>query len=56
LKQIATTWWVRIDKTEIIGAGIAKSARDAEIFDALRHPEYFQKTIEKKGSIPKKKP
>ncbi len=44
--------WVRIDKTRKISAQVLLKAlglSDAEIFDALRHPEYFQKTIEKEG-------
>lgn len=46
--------WVRIDKTRKISAQVllkALSLTDAEIFDALRHPEYFQKTIEKEGQF-----
>ena len=44
--------WVRIDKTRKLSAQILLKAiglTDNEIFDALRHPEYFQKTIEKEG-------
>jgi DNA-directed RNA polymerase subunit beta len=44
--------WVRIDKTRKLSAQVLLKAlglSDAEIFDALRHPEYFQKTIEKEG-------
>ena len=46
--------WVRIDKTRKISAQVllkALSLTDAEIFDSLRHPEYFQKTIEKEGQF-----
>jgi DNA-directed RNA polymerase subunit beta len=44
--------WVRIDKTRKLSAQVLLKAlglSDNEIFDALRHPEYFQKTIEKEG-------
>ena len=44
--------WVRIDKTRKLSAQVLLKAlglTDGEIFDALRHPEYFQKTIEKEG-------
>ncbi|NER37435.1 MAG: DNA-directed RNA polymerase subunit beta [Oscillatoria sp. SIO1A7] len=44
--------WVRIDKTRKLSAHILLKAlglSDNEIFDALRHPEYYQKTIEKEG-------
>jgi len=44
--------WVRIDKTRKLSAQVllkALSLTDNEIFDSLRHPEYFQKTIEKEG-------
>ena len=44
--------WVRIDKTRKLSAQVLLKAlglSDAEIFDALRHPDYFQKTIEKEG-------
>ncbi len=44
--------WVRIDKTRKLSAQVLLKAlglTDNEIFDALRHPEYFQKTIEKEG-------
>jgi DNA-directed RNA polymerase subunit beta len=44
--------WVRIDKTRKLSAQVLLKAlglNDNEIFDALRHPEYFQKTIEKEG-------
>ena len=46
--------WVRIDKTRKLSAQIllkALALTDNEIFDALRHPEYFQKTIEKEGQF-----
>jgi DNA-directed RNA polymerase subunit beta len=46
--------WVRIDKTRKLSAQILLKAlglSDAEIFDSLRHPEYFQKTIEKEGQF-----
>ncbi|MBD2082798.1 DNA-directed RNA polymerase subunit beta [Leptolyngbya sp. FACHB-17] len=44
--------WVRIDKTRKLSAQVLLKAlglSDNEIFDSLRHPEYFQKTIEKEG-------
>lgn len=44
--------WVRIDKTRKLSAHILLKAlglSDNEIFDALRHPEYYQKTIDKEG-------
>lgn len=44
--------WVRIDKTRKLSAQVLLKAiglGDNEIFDAMRHPEYFQKTIEKEG-------
>ncbi|NJN29201.1 MAG: DNA-directed RNA polymerase subunit beta [Synechococcales cyanobacterium RM1_1_8] len=44
--------WVRIDKTRKLSAQVLLKAiglNDNEIFDAMRHPEYFQKTIEKEG-------
>jgi DNA-directed RNA polymerase subunit beta len=44
--------WVRIDKTRKLSAQVLLKAlglSDSEIFDSLRHPEYFQKTIEKEG-------
>ena len=46
--------WVRIDKTRKLSAQVllkALSLTDSEIFDALRHPEYFQKTIDKEGQF-----
>ncbi len=46
--------WVRIDKTRKLSAQVLLKAlglSDNEIFDALRHPEYFQKTIDKEGQF-----
>ncbi|MEO1094723.1 MAG: DNA-directed RNA polymerase subunit beta [Cyanobacteria bacterium J06638_28] len=46
--------WVRIDKTRKLSAQVLLKAlglTDGEIFDALRHPEYFQKTIDKEGQF-----
>ncbi|MEO0406018.1 MAG: DNA-directed RNA polymerase subunit beta [Cyanobacteria bacterium P01_A01_bin.135] len=46
--------WVRIDKTRKLSAQVLLKAiglSDSEIFDALRHPEYFQKTIDKEGQF-----
>ena len=46
--------WVRIDKTRKLSAQVLLKAlglTDNEIYDALRHPEYFQKTIEKEGQF-----
>ncbi|MBD1938963.1 DNA-directed RNA polymerase subunit beta [Microcoleus sp. FACHB-68] len=46
--------WVRIDKTRKLSAQVLLKAlglSDNEIYDALRHPEYFQKTIEKEGQF-----
>jgi DNA-directed RNA polymerase subunit beta len=46
--------WVRIDKTRKLSAQILLKAlglSDNEIFDSLRNPEYFQKTIEKEGQF-----
>jgi DNA-directed RNA polymerase subunit beta len=45
--------WVRIDKTRKLSAQVllkSMGLTDSEIFDALRHPEYFQKTLEKEGN------
>ncbi len=45
--------WVRIDKTRKLSAQILLKSlglADNEIFDALRHPEYLQKTLEKEGN------
>ena len=44
--------WVRIDKTRKLSAQVLLKAlglSTSEILDSLRHPEYFQKTIEKEG-------
>ncbi|MFQ3614681.1 MAG: DNA-directed RNA polymerase subunit beta, partial [Cyanobacteriota bacterium] len=44
--------WVRIDKTRKLSAAVLLKAlglSDSEIYDGLRHPEYFQKTMEKEG-------
>ncbi|OCR01387.1 DNA-directed RNA polymerase subunit beta [Oscillatoriales cyanobacterium USR001] len=46
--------WVRIDKTRKLSAQVLLKAlglTDSEILDSLRHPEYFQKTIEKEGQF-----
>ena len=46
--------WVRIDKTRKLSAQVLLKAlglSDNEIFDALRHPDYFHKTIEKEGQF-----
>jgi DNA-directed RNA polymerase subunit beta len=46
--------WVRIDKTRKLSAQVLLKAlglSDSEIFDSLRHPDYFQKTIEKEGQF-----
>jgi DNA-directed RNA polymerase subunit beta len=46
--------WVRIDKTRKLSAQVLLKAlglTDGEILDSLRHPEYFQKTIEKEGQF-----
>ncbi|MDF0555349.1 DNA-directed RNA polymerase subunit beta [Kamptonema sp. UHCC 0994] len=46
--------WVRIDKTRKLSAQVLLKAlglSDGEILDSLRHPEYFQKTIEKEGQF-----
>lgn len=46
--------WVRIDKTRKLSAQVLLKAlglSDAEIFDSLRHPEFYQKTIEKEGNL-----
>ncbi|HEY9873780.1 MAG TPA: DNA-directed RNA polymerase subunit beta [Candidatus Obscuribacterales bacterium] len=45
--------WVRIDKTRKLSAQVLLKAlglADNEIYDALRHPEYYQKTLEKEGN------
>ncbi|MDX2271780.1 MAG: DNA-directed RNA polymerase subunit beta [Cyanobacteriota bacterium] len=44
--------WVRIDKTRKLSAAVLLKAlglSESEIYDGLRHPEYFQKTLEKEG-------
>lgn len=44
--------WVRIDKTRKLSAQVLLKAlglSDSDIFDALSHPDYFEKTIEKEG-------
>jgi DNA-directed RNA polymerase subunit beta len=46
--------WVRIDKTRKLSAQVllkALALSDGEIFDRLRHPEFYQKTIEKEGQF-----
>lgn len=46
--------WVRIDKTRKLSAQVLLKAlglTDSEIYDSLRHPEYFQKTVEKEGQF-----
>ncbi|MEL7520707.1 MAG: DNA-directed RNA polymerase subunit beta, partial [Cyanobacteria bacterium J06553_1] len=46
--------WVRIDKTRKLSAQVLLKAlglSDSEIFDSLRNPEYFQKTIDKEGQF-----
>ncbi|NJK99177.1 MAG: DNA-directed RNA polymerase subunit beta [Spirulinaceae cyanobacterium RM2_2_10] len=45
--------WVRIDKTRKLSAQVLLKAlglADNEVFDALRHPDYFQRTLEKEGN------
>lgn len=45
--------WVRIDKTRKLSAQILLKAlglSDSEILDGLRHPEYYQKTLDKEGN------
>ncbi|MEC4849535.1 MAG: DNA-directed RNA polymerase subunit beta [Jaaginema sp. PMC 1079.18] len=45
--------WVRIDKTRKLSAQVLLKAlglSDNEILDALRHPDYYQKTLEKEGN------
>ncbi|MBO1350971.1 MAG: DNA-directed RNA polymerase subunit beta [Hormoscilla sp. GUM202] len=44
--------WVRIDKTRKLSAQVllkAMGMSTSEILDSLRHPDYFQKTIDKEG-------
>ncbi len=45
--------WVRIDKTRKLSAQVLLKAlglTDVEITDALRHPEYYEKTLAKEGN------
>jgi DNA-directed RNA polymerase subunit beta len=45
--------WVRIDKTRKLSSQVLLKAiglSDNEILDALRHPDYYQKTMEKEGN------
>jgi DNA-directed RNA polymerase subunit beta len=45
--------WVRIDKTRKLSAQVllkAISLNDNEILDSLRHPEFYQKTLDKEGN------
>ncbi|MEC4895684.1 MAG: DNA-directed RNA polymerase subunit beta [Oscillatoria sp. PMC 1051.18] len=45
--------WVRIDKTRKLSAQVLLKAigiSDNEIMDALRHPDYYEKTLEKEGN------
>ncbi len=45
--------WVRIDKTRKLSAQVLLKAlglADNEIIDALRHPEFYQKTLDKEGN------
>jgi DNA-directed RNA polymerase subunit beta len=44
--------WVRIDKNpQALGSSFAQSLglSDSEIYDSLRHPEFFQRTMEEEG-------
>lgn len=46
--------WVRIDKTRKLSAHVLLKAlglSDNEINERLRHPEYYQKTVEKEGKF-----
>jgi DNA-directed RNA polymerase subunit beta len=46
--------WVRIDKTRKLSAQVLLKAlglSTGEILDSLRHPDYFQKTIDKEGEF-----
>ncbi|HIK38640.1 MAG: DNA-directed RNA polymerase subunit beta [Geminocystis sp.] len=46
--------WVRIDKTRKISAQVLLKAiglTDKEIFDRLRHPDFYHRTIEKEGNF-----
>ena len=45
--------WVRIDKTRKISAQVllkAMGLSDNEIMDSLRHPDFYDKTLEKEGN------
>jgi DNA-directed RNA polymerase subunit beta len=45
--------WVRIDKTRKLSAQVLLKAiglTDNEIFDVLRHPDFYQKTLDKEGN------
>ncbi|MGL5032723.1 MAG: DNA-directed RNA polymerase subunit beta [Microcystaceae cyanobacterium] len=45
--------WVRIDKTRKLSAQVLLKAiglSDNEILDSLRHPDFYQKTLEKEGN------
>ncbi|NEO39636.1 MAG: DNA-directed RNA polymerase subunit beta [Moorea sp. SIOASIH] len=45
--------WVRIDKTRKLSAQVLLKALglgDSEIIDAMRHPDYYQKTLDKEGN------
>jgi DNA-directed RNA polymerase subunit beta len=45
--------WVRIDKTRKLSAQVLLKAiglGDNEILDALRHPDFYQKTLDKEGN------
>ena len=45
--------WVRIDKTRKLSAQVLLKAlglADNEIIDALRHPDFYQKTLDKEGN------
>ena len=45
--------WVRIDKTRKLSAQVLLKAiglTDSEIMDGLRHPDFFEKTLEKEGN------
>ncbi len=45
--------WVRIDKTRKLSAQVLLKAiglSDNEIMDGLRHPEFYQKTLDKEGN------
>ena len=45
--------WVRIDKTRKLSAQVLLKAiglADSQILDSLRHPEFYEKTLEKEGN------